>query len=150
MRLMHSGLAAQQRRRDLGKGRCHFLRAGPPAATQYDTGAHLGMARACHLISEVITLILGEFKSVLAIMERLRGSESYLSNDVVRPISLDKSELGRKLSVVSILSDIFIVEAHRIALPHLSPTYRHASATSLSLSFFGYTRRVLQKQRNAF
>jgi len=93
MRLMHSGLAAQQRRRDLGKGRCHFLRAGPPAATQYDTGAQLGMARACHLISEVITLILGEFKSVFAIMERLRVPRSYLSNDVVRPISLDKAHL---------------------------------------------------------
>jgi len=76
MRLMHSGLAAQQRRRDLGKGHCHFLRAGPPAATQYDTGAHLGMARACHLI-----------------MERLRGAESYSSIDVARPISIDKPHL---------------------------------------------------------
>ena len=56
MRLMHSGLAAQQRRRDLGKGHCHFLSAGPPAATQYDTGTHLGMARACYLISGEITL----------------------------------------------------------------------------------------------
>lgn len=83
--LMHSGLAAQQRRRDLGKGHCHFLRAGPPAATQYGTGAHLGMARACHLI-----------------MERLRGAD-----------------------LPKLLQQLF------------------------RSVFFAYTRRVLQKQRNA-